>query len=263
MNLTSTWKNELEQYARVTGKTLVEAVREQAGYLLVDLLKLTPPCSASFSEPASSQRKRGLKTIETDIKKQFPSGPEVSERAMTLANGNRRGAATIRRYVREKQYQKLDTFLRKITGGKVEMAANGIATEPEHDRNRSMKGRVSGKRFVAWSPVNIRDVTREVQKRVGYGKSGWLPCFRQLGVKVPAGYGWVQRAAKQAGGFSMFDKNPVTPSVTVANAAPHGFNLLKLKEGSGGTLVERCIKMRASKMGARIAYLLRKPKGKL
>lgn len=232
------WANQLHRLAAAMGKSLDEAVRQQAGLVCIDCMKLTPPFpsegkarSKALSSGWSAHRKAGEAAVAKDFRRVFRSasnvrplsrGSNLAERAATLATqGDIQG---LRKLIGS-------AWLDSITS--IIPVANPVA----HKRQRQKNGRVSptfrgilvhtgrvpdfarfrSERLEAYG--NIQGLYRRTIKRVGIAKAGWLKAADALGVgkRVPA---WVRRHGTRNGIFR-HEGEGVRQSVVLGSGVPY------------------------------------------
>lgn len=202
------WEKKLALYMAATGKNMREALYEEWPFLIRKIMDFTPPFK-SGGRRGASDLSVGRGAVARDIYKTMrPFDPaQIRTRQLRRAVENRDAAAFNIIASRSKGRMKGDT---------------AIAFSPNvHLSQRDARGRVMGrdrKKVVLGSDAGLlKKYVGEVQKRVGYAKSGWLKALLLVGGEAP---GYVM--AKGMGGGDVIDDhaNDDYPSITAINRTP-------------------------------------------
>lgn len=156
------------RYILELGKDARGAVRKQSELLGKRLVQFTP----------AKTRAQGRKVVDRDIR-----------RAVNPLRPADFKSPVIRKLIRERNLPALEAIFARFDGG---MAGYKVrAFSPElHTSKRDRRGRVTRPAKVVTPDAGlVRDYIREVQKRVGRGKGGWVRTITTMGGTVPA---WLQ-----------------------------------------------------------------------
>jgi hypothetical protein len=186
---------ELKQRAALVGKTIKEVTREEGRPLVRDLVNATAPRQPGIKHTTATapqaDRKLGLNAIENDINRMFRALNTIE--AIYNPQTQRFGKE-VRRLLRLKAYKELGDILFETKILPFRPKIIDEATEELHRKWRvPSTGKVSAAIKNPWLVVkapSIKRLIRKLQKRVGYGKSGWSKSLLGMGMGVPA---WIDK----------------------------------------------------------------------
>jgi hypothetical protein len=149
-------------------------VKEEAKYLLQTLLKFTPPKSRPQGNAAVARDMNNLTT---------PFEHRYFQERQTEGGFYK----SIARYVRTRQSGKLQALFNN-PNLKGFYGLQLLTTKQEilkiHKQRRNIKGRVeSGKKQYASYMADAKAVRKEIQSRVGWTLSGWIPAAKATGAR--------------------------------------------------------------------------------
>lgn len=190
----------LRRAVRELGRNAGEVLREEAGFLSLDMAKASPPF-AKFGgrESWAVQRRVGRAAVSRDVRSVIGIGSDLY------------GALAARSEDWARQYWAMLSrgderaaleFAERILGGAVRQPAVGRRVDPQaHQRMRNRRGRVQGRNVPIQQVVEARArqrYVREVQGRIGFLKAGWLAAAMRFrgGKGAPA---WLQKQVFSAG----------------------------------------------------------------
>ena len=234
------WANQLHRLAAAMGKSLDEAVRQQAGLVCIDCMRLTPPFPSTEGVKGESKaltakfpehKKAGERAIMRDLKRvfrpasMFPGASIGDDRAKAVAKLARSGdlegikslfrSGGIKRLVGIQKRATMDVFKSKRNRrGRVSPTFRGFllhtGSAPEYRRRRTGKIESYG---------GLSAVYNAAIKRLGMAKAGWLKAADALGVgkRVPA---WVRRHGTRNGIFR-HEGEGVRQSVVLGSGVPY------------------------------------------
>lgn len=177
------YRDGLNTFVHEMNANAVLLLKEEMRLLLRDVIRFTPP----------KNLRQGKQAVESDIQK-----------AVGLLDQNSFGRAReeirlpMRELIRRKDNETLQQALRDMDG------RNWIVKsfdKQDHISRRNRYGRVRRKSFVMTTDrIAYNKYVREVQRRVGLARAGWLRAAEGVGLKLPS---WVRRHAGYAkGGYS-------------------------------------------------------------
>jgi hypothetical protein len=183
---------DIGRLAQVTRRELKDVLREQAGFLCADALRLTPPTgNAPMQEGFAAQRRQGLAATERDIRRVF-----FPIRRLKFETTETKFGEAINKLMRKGRYSQVEALLRRIGFG------HFIDVIPEADRQLHEKLRDRRGRVLRSKPAYFVDRTATINRyirtriaKVGFAKSGWMKALRAVGraqakgrTRVP---GWI------------------------------------------------------------------------
>jgi hypothetical protein len=202
------WEKKLALYMAATGKNMREALYEEWPLLMRKIMDFTPPFK-SGGRRGASDLSVGRAAVARDIYKTMrPFDPaQIRTKQLQRAVSTRDVAAFNIIASRSKGRMKGDT---------------AIAFSPQvHLSQRNARGRVTGKdrkRVVLGTDAELlKKYVVEVQKRVGYAKSGWLKALLLVGGEAP---GYVMAKGTSGGDVIDDHANDDFPSFTAINRTP-------------------------------------------
>lgn len=235
------WTNQLHRLARAMGTSIDEAVKQQAGLVTLDAMRLTPPFpseggggSKALKSGWSAHRKAGENAVAMDLKRVFRPASNWTQ----LSRGNGRDNRASQAATLAKRGD-LDGIKALFKSGRIKrvVALVNTADASQYKAKRNRRGHVSPSfrgilvhtgrvpefeqrrdgRVEAYG--GVRALYRRTIKAIGYAKAGWLKAAEQLGVakRVPA---WIRRHASAPGIYRPEGKDLVR-AVTVGNAVPY------------------------------------------
>lgn len=189
----------LTELAKAANVGLGPIVKEESRYLVQLFIKFTPP----------KTRMQGRKAIEVDLQK-----------AVGLLDQNSFGKARedvrlpMRELIRRRDNVTLQEAMREMDGNQWIVKA---MTPADHVSKRNRYGRVRRKSYVMTTDAGTyRRYLRDVQSRVGWTASGWIPAAKATGAK----YKKFSDRFGSASGYVNFWFGPATaqaPYVTAVN----------------------------------------------
>jgi hypothetical protein len=148
-------------------------IREEAGYVTKLLIQFTPPKSLS----------EGRNAISGDMNRlSVPLKYEYFKSRVTEGGFYK----SISRYVRTRQTEKLNQLfqnpnLKHWYGMHLFNSVDQLAAE--HKKKRNIRGRIPSKTNFASYSGDFKALRNEIQSRVGWTASGWIPSARVTGVR--------------------------------------------------------------------------------
>lgn len=197
----------LERFQLETGKSWPDLLRQQGRLIAVNLAHNTQPYG--FADTA---KKMGEYAVIRDIGRVFWDSPSA--------------------YValREKSEKAARVCYRALMSGKLALAhrilqANGIDVPIGelqaglHKSRRNARGHVSARKnspsLIVVKGKQIDKYAKEIQRRVGFGKSGWASCAQSLGGMRGIAQ-WAKRG-RAPGGVNDQSKSLNNPQITLQN----------------------------------------------
>jgi hypothetical protein len=234
------WANQLHRLAAAMGKSLDEAVKQQAGLVCIDCMRLTPPFPSTTGVKGDSKalrssfgqhKKAGEAAIMRDLKRvfrpasMFPGASIGDSRAEAVAKlakeGNLEGikdlfkSGGIKRLVGIKEAATREIYKAKRNQrGRVSPTFRGFLLHtgiaPQFEDRRTGKIEAYG---------GLASLYKATIKRLGMAKAGWLKAADALGVgkRVPA---WVRRHGTRNGIFR-HEGEGVRQSVVLGSGVPY------------------------------------------
>lgn len=228
------WEQDLQNIASVSGKAGDVVLHQQAGLLVRDAAKFTPPTGKQpINESWNDQKKAGVAAVEGDIKRGFAPADDL--KAFEHIK-NQKTRQDVQNYMAQGRYSAARILLTRM-GISTNLVA--AANSQLHSRMRDARGRVRrGKTLLVMKKASIAALIKEKQAEVGKAKSGWVPAAQSLGVKLP---GWVTR--HHGSGIYRENKRQDFSSITVGNTV--GFIQ---SAGARLNVMERALKRRSESM---------------
>jgi hypothetical protein len=190
-----------------------EALFQQGRLFVLDAAKMTPPMGSpgdgAIKESFGAQRQVGMKRVEKDIRKGFPTleDNDVLERIK-----NPKSRQDVKDYIQQGRYHAARTLLDRLH---IRTTLVVKASTALHRQLRDSRGRVGRQRFLVLKKDGIKQLIKAKQKLVGLAKSGWTLSARSLGLILPK---WI---SEQKGAGVWQDKTTVGGdkiSIIVGNA---------------------------------------------
>ena len=220
----------LLQYADLTGKGLIQSLRDEARLLLKQVIEFTPPQGDDDSTP----RTQGRNAVERDIHRAIrPIDPSFESESLNKS---------ITRLADERDYDALQTIYDRIGAGvKVRPFSPAI-----HQQARASRGRVPDTTKPVLTPdtAELNAYVKTVQNRVGRGKGGWALAYVKLGGK-PAN--WIRKWVETG---TFYD--------TLANFKDGAIEQTNRSEWARGgdedRIIDHAIKTRTAAIATRVAH---------
>ena len=268
------WTNQLHRLANAMGKGLEEAVRQQAGLVCLDAMRLTPPFpnkggSKALRSSWAEHRKAGQEAVAKNIKMFYK--PASTFYRMTRED---RGALAFAELAKRNdidgiraKFSKVPSSLQRVLGVRHEVDAG------EYNARRNRRGRIptsergfllhSG-RVPKWTPrpkenqvaafPGLRALFKRQTRYLGLAKAGWAKACDALGIgrRVPS---WIHAHKAKAKGI--FHDDGTGPKYIVTAGSPVDY-----MQDLGGQLriVQTAMAGRLRLMEKQIAMTLRKRK---
>lgn len=198
-------------YAKATGKAFGVVVLQNARLIAWNLAHNTQPYGMTLAE-----KKTGETAVARDIGNVFTSASAIYG---LIRQENEKLARAWFALVKQGAYGKAEKLLRDHTKLRDRNAPIFAPLDPGlHQQARSSGGRVSRQRVAQIVPdaKEIKNYIRDIQKRVGFAKAGWITAGSQLGkvTRVPA---WITRSVGKAPGSAADRTTGIDPHVTLTN----------------------------------------------
>lgn len=224
----------LVNFQRETELGWGEVIKMQARLLVERLIEWTPP----FGKDKAAQKK-GMAKVDSDIRRVFIPFKDVPFLVKEIAQQRLEGLAGEKDFDKvefrngkiQKEWEQKDwPALRVIFGRSVEAQARRmkITKTPDHADHQAARvaGRVRKRRqpnVVIERAASLKSYIREVQRRVGTAKAGWIRGAQLLTAKFPA---WIGKTGGESlGSVQDNSANPLNPSITVSNEVPYASDI--------------------------------------
>lgn len=152
-----------------------KVIKQEATYLLKTIIAFTPP----------PDRKQGTSAVEADVKRvSNPLDYNYFKTRETVGGFYR----SISRYVRRRDSAKLQQLfqLPQLSGFYgLQLLSSVQAIAKTHRGNQNQRGRVTRQLPFASYGVDFKKYLKDVQARVGWTISGWIPAAKVCGAKFP------------------------------------------------------------------------------
>ncbi len=212
------FEEDVKKIAALTGRTLVDALKQQAGLAARDAMRVTPPFGKSpIKEAFGVQRKMGNNAIEKDVSMTFKPLKEyrIFGREWHFEHGDI--GLRIKKAVRGGKRQDLN--LAEALLNKVGLKPLAVIEKANIQLMRQKTGkrlRVSGRAYRVINAASIKKLTIGMQTHVGEAKAGWMRALRMFDrtEKLPA---WITRHGDN-GGIAFESPSETKPVVTVGNS---------------------------------------------
>lgn len=182
----------LRQLAAATGKSFRQVVDQNSRLIAVNLAFQTQPFGNSVAS-----RKQGEAAVMRDIGKVYRPANKVFDELKGQSEDQAKG---FYKAVKNGDYALAQDILRR-SGIKDRNAEVGEFDEQWHRKSKNRRGTVSRHRAALVTPDNkeTKAYTKEVQRRVGYAKSGWIAAGSQIGKlsRIPK---WLRKDASNGTG---------------------------------------------------------------
>lgn len=181
-----------------------QVIKQEAKYVLQTIIAFTPP----------PNRRTGTDDVAGDMSRlSTPMSYEYFESRITTGGFYR----SISRYIRKRETEKLQKLFNipQLTGfyGKT-MLGSVKELDQVHRQNRSNFGRINSKLPYATYAADYKKFLKDVQARVGWTLSGWVPAAKACGAKYKK---WTEKLPKRTLGGSQ------TAGVVYANFGQNPF----------------------------------------
>ena len=215
------------RFQRETQLGWSEVIKMQTRLLVERLIEWTPP----FGKDKAAQR-RGSSRIEQDIRRVFIAAKDASLLIKEIVqrrlhqfsenddlHGFRFRNSKIQKAWENRDWAALEIIF--VRSGQAKMRKLDICQVPDPVRHQAARvaGRVSQHhrpRFVVKRAAALKAYIKQVQKRVGTAKSGWIPAAEFLRGKFPR---WIIQASP-LGSIRDRSNDPTNPSIVVSNEVP-------------------------------------------
>ena len=234
----------LAALAQLENKSGPEILRDQSRLLLKDMVKLTPPGSASTSESYADQRRRGQAKISKDFWNLWRAGSTLANRMRKTGHG--KTAEALEKYIRSGNTLAFATIARDF--GYSDNVVASISTG-DHDQKRL---KATGRAMRLAHPVwvlrgnSIKQAMRSKLADVGTAKGGWVESAQGLGVQLP---NWIMGHAKARGVYEAQLSGDVKFILLG--------NLVDYAQKYAPRIVDKALSIRAKAMAKRIQYLFK------
>ncbi len=168
---TRSFESAMNQFIALKRISLREGLRLQAGLLADELVRDTPPEKGTVQGKAYGARKAGEARLDRDIR-----------RAVRPLDPSKWNSEPLADLIREKRYEALQLAFRNFSSERIVPFAPAV-----HEQARDEDGRVRKSRNRA-TPDYREEAAydRQMRRRVGLAKGGWVAAQRALGRKVQA-----------------------------------------------------------------------------
>lgn len=231
----SNLRETLKRFEEATGKSVPEIVRASARICAVELANRTQLFSVGKGGgKAKLEEYKGY--LRKDILKQVKDRAALEEKASKIASESLR--IKLQSAIASGKEDAIGALLKAV--GTIKDASNfktkkGPAAIGEiHQSLRSKKtGRtLSTRPYYYYAPGGIDGYVNKIAKRLGYAKSGWAECAREIGgIKGDGARGipaWAKR--HKGNNFKITDRcksGTKNPSITMVNTTPWVSRLLR------------------------------------
>jgi len=208
------FEDSLRKMASLTGKALQEILKQQAGLIARDAMRLTPPFGkAPLKESYANQRRIGNAAVDKDVGKAFK--PLADYRIIQDAGKNDRSlGAAVSRAVKKKDFHLAEALLAKAQ--LKPLAIIEEATLALHQQKGGKTHDFKGRSYRVIKARSIAALRNKLKSQVGEAKCGWMKAIRMFerAEKVP---NWITRHGER-GGIVAESPSDSKPSVTVGNS---------------------------------------------
>ncbi|PAW76822.1 MAG: hypothetical protein B9S32_13875 [Verrucomicrobia bacterium Tous-C9LFEB] len=182
--------SKLVMWRTFSGQSIPEVLKKGARLAAVSLATATQPYGLG-----DDAKKMGQNAVSADIRKVYGSAAEIYGQ---LKSKNIHEARGFWKAFQGGDYPAAEKILRRVQLLDSSTSIDRFDQGTAHRSQRNNRGRVSGKPgsrphvMIVQKWNNVKKYSAVVQKRVGFAKSGWAACARQLGNTrgIP---GWVTR----------------------------------------------------------------------
>jgi hypothetical protein len=223
---TREFENALVRFQRETQLGWPDVIRMQARLLVERLIEWTPP----FGKNKAAQTKGAL-AVESDVRRVFIPFKDVpflvkeiaAQRLEAMSSEKNLDKVKFRDPSIQKLWNKRDwDVLRIIFERSAEAKSRNMRVVRVPDPAEHQKARVGGRvrkgrrpTVVIEKEAALRSYIREVQKRVGKAKAGWIAGARAVAAKFPA---WIGKSGGEILGRVQDQSNQAdNPSITMSN----------------------------------------------
>lgn len=214
------FKTAMDKIVAISGKTMREALQQQAGLAARDAMKVTPPFGDhSVKEPYGKQKRVGWKAVEHDIDLVFR--PVDDYRLVRDEWHYRHGdlGQRIRKALKKNDFVLAEWLLK--TAGLKPLAVIAEATEQLHKDKFDKNFRVRGRKYAVKNKASIGRLKLMLQRRVGIAKAGWLHAFEKYGRDLGDVKKWIADKRALARGMAFDSTERDNPAVTISNDVPY------------------------------------------
>lgn len=203
----------IKRLARVYGKSKKAVADQQAGLILKDCIRFTPPYrGGNFKEESGSRFQIGKNSIINAVDRIFRSIESFS-----FANQMTDFSIRMMKYLREGRYESARHMLLDKTGKVFHFAAK--PDRKWHFNNINKWGRSRKSQGVVWigQPSAMKVYYQKLFSRVMRGVGGWSTSAKELGVSMPSK---ASKAAKWRGD-AVRKRTDYNYSITCSNDVPY------------------------------------------
>lgn len=237
---TRKFETALRQLAAATGKSFRQVVDQNARLIAVNLAFQTQPFGNSIAS-----RKQGEAAVMRDIGKVYRPANKVFDE---LKGQSEQQAKGFYKAIKNGEYALAQDILRR-SGIRDRNAEVGEFDAQWHRKSKNRRGRVSRNRTALITPDNrdAKAYTKEVQRRVGYAKSGWIAAGEQIGKlsRVPK---WMRKGASN--GSASKRGGEANPSVVLNNLVAYVSDVLPPAQ------IAEALRIQREKMEAHIRHVV-------
>ena len=211
---------------RATGKAMSEIVKQQAGLIARDSMKLTPPFLGKraggrpIADSWGVHRRVGEAAVARDVGRVF-----MAMQDSPLYEHPELGKY-IKKYVRQRRIGAIEKITSQMGSSRPVLLA---ADRETHVKARSGKGRVKGGPYaMVLDRATIARYTKQAKASVGKEKSNWVPALRKLMPRyaIPK---WISRHAGIGSADTSHLLDQVRPSVIISAVLKYGGNYAELR----------------------------------
>ena len=232
----------LRQLAATTGKSFRQVVDQNARLIAVNLAFQTQPFGNSIAS-----RKQGEAAIMRDIGKVYRPANKVFDELKGQSEDQAKG---FYKAIKTGKFALAEDILRR-SGIRDRNAEVGEFDAQWHQKSKNRRGRVARNRTALITPDGkaIKDYAKEVQKRVGYAKAGWIAAGEQIGKlsRVPK---WLRKNASNGTGTRKGGES--NPSVSLNNVTQYISDVLTPAQ------ISEALRIQREKMQAHILHVVSK-----
>lgn len=210
---TRPFEEALAAFAKVSRKSLDQAMRDQGGILVGHVIAITPPGGRKGQAMNDrggidmEAKKRGESRIAADIAAIFPTTKAPEGEVLGWIRAGIRVKPT--KHARLAQVR--DTA---FTPGEMAKVLR-IARNPQTGRTRAL----GGDNMAFARPALLKAFIKQEQKKVGLLNRGWLQAADHLGTAKRATPAWITRHGRQ-GGSATVRSGSMRTMITIANQQP-------------------------------------------
>lgn len=205
----------LRKIAELSQRTMEDVLKQQAGLIARDAMRLTPPFGKNpLKEAMGTQKKSGEGAVSHDVDLVFKplDGYGIVNSTQTYKHGNL--SERIRKAVRAKDFTLAEALLNKA--GLKPLAVIDKATIELHRDKVGKALRPKGRAYRVRVASSIDRLKRQIKSQIGEAKAGWLKALRLFDREWNAPK-WIKRHG-ETGSIAMEHPHETKPAVTVGNS---------------------------------------------